>query len=133
MDQTALAIPRKRRSRVLLVVGILAAASAGYWVVYRCPLPFVASWWNVDVDEGTTLQTRYRIADYLALTGRLKGVTRPEIVALLGQPAETDKFRRHGMLYVLGPERGLFRIDYEWLAIDLDPSGKVSNVAVVRD
>jgi len=133
MDQTALATPRKRRSLALLVVGILVAAIAGYWVVYRCPLPFVASWWNVDSVEGTTLQTRYRVADYLALTGRLQGMTRPEVVALLGQPADTDKFRRHSMTYVLGPERGLFRIDDEWLAIDLDPSGKVSSVAVVRD
>jgi outer membrane protein assembly factor BamE (lipoprotein component of BamABCDE complex) len=93
----------------------------------------VASWWNVDVDEGTSLQTRYRIADYLALTSRLKDMTRSEVVALLGQPADADKFRSHSMMYVLGPERGLFRIDYEWLAIDLDPTGRVTSVAVVRD
>jgi outer membrane protein assembly factor BamE (lipoprotein component of BamABCDE complex) len=96
-------------------------------------LPFVASWWNVDAERGTALQTRYRVADRLASSERLKGMTRAEVVALLGEPTDTDKFRDRGLIYVLGPERGFIRIDYEWLAIDFDSDSKVSNVAVVRD
>ena len=122
-----------KRPRTRVVIGAILLAAFAYWVFLRCPLPFVASWWNVDADEGTPLQTRYRIADWLALSGRLSGMSRSDVVALLGAPAETDKFRGHSFLYVLGPERGLFSIDYEWLAVDLDSSGKVSAVTVVRD
>src|SRR6186997_201595 len=132
MVETTLAVPRKRGSRVLLAVGGLALAAA-YWVVFHCPLPFVASWWNVDAEQGTTLQTRYRVADRLTSSGRLNGMTQTEVVELLGAPADTDKFKDHRLIYVLGPERGFIRIDYEWLAIDFDTAGKVSNVAVVRD
>ena len=133
MSDATLALPRKRSSKALLIVGGLILAAACYWVVFRCPLPFVASWWNVDAERGTALQTRYRVADRLASSERLKGMTRAEVVALLGVPTETDKFRDRGLIYVLGPERGFIRIDYEWLAIDFDSDSKVSNVAVVRD
>jgi len=103
------------------------------WAVFRCPLPFVASWWNVDAEQGTTLQTRYRVADRLASSGRLNGLTQAEVVALLGASTDTEKFKNHRLIYVLGPERGFIRIDYEWLAIDFDSAGQVSSVAVVSD
>ena len=133
MPQATLASLSKRGPRKRVVVGALVLAAFAYWVILRCPLPFVASWWNVDTDEGTPLRTRYRIADWLALSGRLSGMSRSEVIALLGAPPDTDKFRDHSLIYVLGPERGLFSIDYEWLAIDLDSTGKVSTVTVVRD
>jgi hypothetical protein len=116
-----------------LIVGGFVLAAAAYWVVFRCPLPFVASWWNVDAEHGTALQTRYRIADRMTSSGRLEGMTRAEVIALLGEPTDTEKFKERGLIYVLGPERGFIRIDYEWLAIDFDSSGRVSNVAVVSD
>jgi outer membrane protein assembly factor BamE (lipoprotein component of BamABCDE complex) len=133
MTEVTLAIPRKPGSKALLVVGGLALAAAIYWVVFRCPLPFVASWWNVDSEQGTALQTRYRVADRLTSSGRLNGMTQTEVVALLGAPTDTDKFKDHRLVYVLGPERGFISIDYEWLAIDFDPAGKVSKAAVVSD
>jgi hypothetical protein len=133
MLEATLASSGKRRPRALVVVGALVLAAVAYWVILRCPLPFVASWWNVDTDEGTPLRTRYRIADWFALSGSLSGMSRTEVVALLGPPAETDKFRDHSLIYVLGPERGLFSIDYEWLAVDLDSAGRVSTATVVRD
>lgn len=133
MTEQTLAIEAKRGSRAALIVGSLFFAAAIYWVVFRCPLPFVASWWNVDAERGTTLQTRYRIADRLTSSGKLNDMTEPEVVALLGPPTETDKFRDHRLIYVLGPERGFVRIDYEWLAIDFDSDGKVASVAVVSD
>jgi hypothetical protein len=132
MSEATLAPPGKR-SRARLIVGGFVLAAAAYWVVFRCPLPFVASWWNVEAERGTLLQTRYRVADRLTSSNRLRGMTRSEVIALLGGPTDTDKFQDHGLIYVLGPERGFIRIDYEWLAIDFDPAGRVSNVTVVSD
>jgi hypothetical protein len=133
MTEATLAIPRKHGSRAILIIGGLVLTAAAYWVAFRCPLPFVASWWNVDAERGTMLQTRYRIADRLTSSNRLNGMTQAEVVALLGAPTDTDKFKDHRLIYVLGPERGFIRIDYKWLAIDFDSAGKVSNVAVVSD
>jgi outer membrane protein assembly factor BamE (lipoprotein component of BamABCDE complex) len=133
MTEAVLATPRKRRSRAIWIAGVLAAAAVLSWAILFSPLPFVASWWNVDFKRGTTLETRYRVADGLASSGRLRGMVRSEVLALLGTPPETDKFQNHGLVYVLGPERGLMSIDYEWLLVDFDWAGKGSSVAVVTD
>ena len=133
MTEATLETPKRRWSRTGVAVGVLFLAIAGYWIVFRCPLPFVSSWWNVDAEQGTALQTRYRVADGLASSGRLNGMTEAEVIALLGAPTETDKFKDHRLIYVLGPERGFISIDYEWLAVDFDSTGKVSNVTVVSD
>lgn len=37
------------------------------------------------------------------------------------------------MVYLLGPEGGLFPIDNEWLLIDLDQQERVSGYRVVSD
>ena len=124
--------PGKRRG--LWVAGIVVLAIAAYWVVFKVPLPFVASWWDVDTVHGTTLQTRYRIADRLASSGRLDHMNREEVIALLGEPVkDVKRMGNHDLIYVLGPERGLISIDHEWLLIDFDSSGKVSKVEVATD
>ncbi len=37
------------------------------------------------------------------------------------------------MVYWLGPERGLIRIDSEWLVLRLDEGGVVREFRIVRD
>jgi hypothetical protein len=39
--------------------------------------------------------------------------------ALLGVPPPTPYFREYDYVYWLGPERGLFSIDSEWLVVKL--------------
>ena len=119
--------------KALWIVSFPAMAIAAYWLVFSAPLPFVASWWDVGAERGTTFKTRYRIADRLATSGRLDDLNRQEVIALLGEPTNTDKWREHGLVYVLGPERSLIGLDYEWLLIDFDLSGMVSKVEVTSD
>jgi len=124
-----------RRSRWLSPrrLALLAAAVVVLVVVaFYAPLPFVPSLWNVSTN-GTTFQTRYRIADHLASSGRLIGMTQSEVIDLLGPPTDTDKFRDHSLVYVLGPERGFVGIDYEWLLVDTGPDGRVQAAAVTSD
>jgi len=122
-----------KRSATVLICSAILAPIAAWWVGFKSPLPFVESWWKVDINPRPLLQTRYRIADRLASSDRLIGMTRQQIIAMLGSPSSTDKWLDHGLVYVLGPERGLFSIDYEWLLIDFDASGKASKVDVVTD
>jgi hypothetical protein len=132
MFETALSSLKKFGSRVLLIAVVLFAVFAVTWIVFRCPLPFVASLWHVDYD-GTMFNTRYRIADGLELSGRLGGKTRSEVLALLGPPPPTDKFGEHGLVYKLGPARSWTSLDYEWLLVDFDAAGRATKVDVVSD
>jgi hypothetical protein len=132
MTERVSGILRKVGSRVALVAVILFVAIAIPWIVFRCPLPFVASLWNVDV-HGTTFNSRYRVADGLELSGRLDDMTRSQVLDFLGPPPATDKFQDHGLVYVLGPQRSWISLDYEWLLVDFDSAGRVSNVEVTSD
>ncbi|MER9128822.1 hypothetical protein [Mesorhizobium sp. M0768] len=109
-----------------------AAGAAIVYAVFFGPLPFVRSWWQDD-NWLDPLHKRHRIADSLVLTGWLVGKSRAEVLAALGAPPETDKFSDWSLVYVLGPERGLLSIDYEWLAIRTDDAGSVTEAAVIRD
>ena len=116
----------------------LVFAAAGAGIVYAAlfgPLPFVRSWWKAnDYDWLDPLHRRHRIADGLLLTGALVGKSRAEIVAMLGQPTETNPFSEEwSLVYMLGSERGLFAIDSEWLAMRLDVTNSVTQAAVVAD
>lgn len=54
----------------------------------------------------------------------LKGMTRAEVVNLLGQPTITDT--KTQMVYVLGNDGSYTPIDNEWLLIDLDGQARVT-------
>jgi outer membrane protein assembly factor BamE (lipoprotein component of BamABCDE complex) len=63
----------------------------------------------------------------------LKGRTRTEVVALLGEPTQTDKWKGAEMIYVLGNDGSYFAIDHEWLLIDLDQRQRVASFRTARD
>jgi outer membrane protein assembly factor BamE (lipoprotein component of BamABCDE complex) len=63
----------------------------------------------------------------------LVGMTRAEVVRLLGEPPPAEYFRNFDLVYWLGPERGFASIDSEWLVLQLDPNGRVVQAKVVTD
>lgn len=62
----------------------------------------------------------------------LKGLSRSEVVELLGEPTPTDKWEEWDMIYVLGPTE-YTPIDHEWLVINLDEAGRVSDYEITAD
>ncbi len=62
----------------------------------------------------------------------LKGLTRQEVIELLGEPTPTEYFSDWDIVYVLGPTP-IFPIDFEWLIIRLDENGRVSEYHQVSD
>ena len=76
---------------------------------------------------------RIRMVDDLLGTTNLKSKSRDEIVALLGEPDETSYFRRWDLVYWLGPERGFFSIDSEWLVLRLNEESVVTEYRLARD
>jgi len=70
-----------------------------------------------------------------SLTQKIKGKTKDEVIELLGNPTDTEYFNNddNHLVYVLGPERGFIRIDYEWLIIHLNEKGIVKDYSIARD
>jgi len=89
--------------------------------------------WHDRARARSTEAVRGCIVDDLLDRIKLRGRTRAEVVALLGEPPPTDYFTNFDLVYWLGPERGLISIDSEWLVIKLDQSGRVSQARLVTD
>lgn len=106
---------------VVMSVLALAACDSGAFEA--------AAWRNADLSTGD----RARMAPDLVASGRIDGLDRAGVIALLGAPTPTDKFAGSDMIYVLGPERGLMAIDHQWLLIELDRSGRVAAYRNVED
>lgn len=76
---------------------------------------------------------RLTMADDLIRSGMLQDKTMAEIVTLIGPPTDTSYFATWDMVYYLGPERGVFRIDSEWLVLKFGPDGRATEIQLVRD
>jgi hypothetical protein len=115
---------------VLLAVGLSTIGAVHYWKTR--PLPFDRAVWNAEAADLDDFR-RHRMADWLLKERRLVGMSRAEIVSMLGEPTDTSHFRDYDLVYVLGGERGWMSIDSEWLLMKLDTSGRVSTVELGRD
>lgn len=122
--------------RVLALVGIvlaigLSVLAARHWWTTR-PLPFDRAVWN-SKPSGLDDFRRHRMADELVEQRSLIGLSRDQVLAMLGEPTKTSHFRDFDLVYVLGDERGWISIDSEWLVMRLDADGHVSTAELVRD
>jgi len=73
------------------------------------------------------------MVDDLLRTHDLRGWGRSQVVSLLGEPDQTNWDTDGQLVYHLGPERGLFRIDSEWLVVTVGDDGKVTKYVLARD
>jgi hypothetical protein len=60
------------------------------------------------------------------------GMTKDEVIQLLGKPQRVNRFSDADFSYFLGPESGWFGIDAEWLTLDLK-NDKVVQVRLTTD
>lgn len=73
------------------------------------------------------------MVDDLLETYELKGMTKEEIILLLGEATDTEYFKtENNMVYYLGPERGWIRIDSEWLVLEFKEN-MVTKTGIFRD
>lgn len=76
---------------------------------------------------------RLGMADRLLARRTLIGLTRPEVVAMLGDPPPTSYFDEWDLVYWLGPEGGFFGLDSAWLVARLGADGRVTQARIVTD
>ena len=115
---------------LVLAVGISAIIATNYWKTR--PLSFDRAAWDA-ATPGIDDFRRHRMADWLIRERRLIGMSRAEVISLLGKPTTTGHFRNYDLVYVLGNERGWISIDSEWLLMRLDSAGRVSAAELATD
>ena len=128
------------RIALLVVLAALTLAGALLWRGYsaarghlsesRCDghTTFVRSEWMDTTLATGLLAVRGCMVDDLLERHELQGKTRAEVVALIGEPQQSDAFPEYDMVYWLGPERGLIGTDSEFLVMKLDKAGRVTSV-----
>lgn len=78
-------------------------------------------------------EKRVDMVDDLLSKYELMGMTKEEVITLLGQSTDTEYFKtENNMAYYLGPERGLISIDSEWLVLEMQDN-HISKVNILRD
>jgi hypothetical protein len=138
-------VPKWLRVMLLSALFLLVLSAGGLWAfVYgvlgrgpeaRCAghHHFAPALWHDTTKAFGPLAVRGCMVDDLLARRRFRAQSRADIVALLGEPRPTEYFREYDLVYWLGPERGPFSIDSEWLVFRLDPQGRVTEYRLVTD
>lgn len=100
---------------------------------YRNRRVFDPSAWKHNDRRDVDWPARLTMVNDLLARYPLRGLGRDSVEQLLGPRDATDYFHDWDLVYWLGPERGLFRIDSEWLVVRFGSDGRVSDYRVVRD
>lgn len=129
---------RKRLVRAVAIASpILLGAGWWYWRsdYSSLPLRFERERWLAAEPEFTSRSVRLRMVDSLLRRHTLIGMSRDEIVALIGEPGDSGGyFKDYDLVYFLGLERdSLFAIDGEWLVVGLDEHAVASEARLVTD
>ena len=111
----------------IILLAVLLATVVVYFA-YRHQHTFHSERWLQEPDERTDM------IDNLLQNYEIIGLTETEVLSLLG-PHDNDQGAFNAdnrYVYYLGPERGLFSIDSEWLLIDFI-NGAVSDYSLTTD
>lgn len=112
----------------LLTLGLVIGG--GMYLVYSLLKPdhFDQDRWFAEPEE------RSEMAGHLLSEGNLKGMSRAEITALLGEQEEDAYFQEeNNFVYYLGAERGFPSVDSEWLVIWFDEGNRVKDFEITTD
>ena len=77
------------------------------------------------------LAVRGCMVDDLLDRNELRGMSRAQVVALIGEPDRQSDVTGYDLVYWLGPQRGLIGTDSEYLVMKLDKSNRVTSVELI--
>lgn len=130
---------RQALSWIVAWVIPITITAAGLWFCFGDVIhkrlsrqPFDPAVWKA-ADRNFTNTVRIRMVDDLLRRHRFRGMTRGQIIGLIGEPDATEYFKDWDLVYRLGPERGFIGIDSEWLVFRLDGENHVIDFKIVSD
>jgi hypothetical protein len=113
----------------LLLAGILVAIAWWMFGEYLSREGFNAELWKgVKADQ----DVRIRMVDDLLKTKNFYGMTREQVIGILGPP-ENESLSGWEMVYLLGRARNQIGVDWEWLCFNFSDEGRVVAYTIVRD
>ena len=114
---------------------VLALVTFSIWIAFEFRYLPIRSFDSENWREAPQASNspRLHMVDSLIASGRLDGLSREDVLALLGSPTDTSYFSDWDAVYWLGQERGLLSLDSEWLVIRFDGTGQVLEYRLVRD
>jgi outer membrane protein assembly factor BamE (lipoprotein component of BamABCDE complex) len=126
-----------RRFRKLLGIVTVAAILCTTGLYWFRGAPFDRAAWldDAQIQQGV----RLKMADRLVARRTLEGMSRSQVVALLGSPPRQEYFPEYELVYWLGRERKplfsfmFISIDSEWLAVKFGDNQRVSKAKILRD
>lgn len=112
----------------------LFSLAGSVWFVVRQDTFFNSKVWkDAPLKDSSDSYVRQKMVDDLLLRYKLVGMKRTELEQLLGQPDNSGYVENYNSYsYILGPERGIFGIDYEYLSIKFK-GGKVIAAEIFTD
>jgi hypothetical protein len=114
----------------LLFAGLASGVAATRWNRYH--LPFESSAWQA-APRGSLDDTRHRMLRSLLREHPLQGMTRDQLIALLGPGSDTPLFGDYDVRYELGSEFGQISLDRLWLVIRCDDAGRVREYRLLKE
>ncbi|MBI9101644.1 MAG: hypothetical protein JEY99_04475 [Spirochaetales bacterium] len=119
-----------------LKYGVLSLIILSFLLSCGKTIPFDKEIWESDTSIETAndkLTPRQKMID--SVLEQIEGLSRQEIIMMLGEETETDKFSYYDeeLIYVLGPERSFFSIDYEWLLLSFDEDDRLIQSELITD
>lgn len=126
-------IPKALRL-LLVAVAIILPGAGVFWHYTYGPTTFdPVAWRQGESAKFPSNAPRLRMADGLVQSKVLVGKPKAEVLAMLGAPSQTDKFKEYDLVYWLGAERGFITIDSEWMVLKCTETGIVKEARIVRD
>ena len=121
-------INKKYVSISLIIIILPVLISFGLLIYNEVESKFIYEKWIKKEDK------RIWMVDDLLEKHEIVGMSKDDIEKLLGKPSDIAYFKElDNMVYYLGPERGLVRIDSEWLIIRFGEDDIAIDVKIMKD
>lgn len=122
------------RMLAVVVIGAIVCGMIVYVLSPPGPLKFdTATWSDTSLGPKKLGEARWRMHEDLLANHLRVGMSRAEVARLLGPPTRWDNVHEGFSEYDLGPNHSLFPIDDDWLVINFDNKGVVSDVVIRPD
>jgi len=98
-------------------------------------VPFDSDAWKAaqGSEDSLSAETRFNTPDDLVASGRLLGMSRVDVLALLRVSPGTSYFSEYDRVYFPGPERGWMSIDSESLLVRFDDNDVTLEAVIKSD
>ena len=127
----------KSKQTILISLVLVGLAFFGIAVLFDDGVDqiyFDSDVWKNTPAEFSLESTRLKMVDDFLDKYFIVGMSRDEVISLIGEPDQTEYFKSYEMVYMLGQETdSYFAIDSQWLVLDLNDSERVVSYNIVTD